>query len=321
MKTARLLPLFLVITSVASGAGWAELVRRGSELAAAGDLAGAREAFRRALAGDDARVVPAEALATVWSDIGVLSHRLEAFHDALAAYGRARHIIEQAFGPDDWRLIGVLLNAATAYLDQARFAEADRSSARAESILDAQPARDKWLLMRCRIVRAGVLMGRGEAARAAALLQDALSAAGASPDRAVEAAAILNNLAVISAHRSDWTAARMYVERSVALVEAAGPVNDTELIRPLLNAAHVATMQRRHADAVAVLARALAITDAQPGIGAAVRAHILNGYAAALRNVGRKDEARQAAARARAAGTPGGAETVDIYTLSVQPRR
>jgi tetratricopeptide (TPR) repeat protein len=321
MITAQLFPLFLVLTSIAAGANWTDLVREGSALVRAGNLAGARDTYRRALAGEDARSVAPEAVSTVWSDIGVLSHELGSWREALAAYNRALEILEKAFGPHHPRAVGILLNIATLHLDEARFADADRIVKRASTILAApQVAADARLVMRSLIIRAGVLLGRNEHQSAAALLQQALGIVGSSPEFASEAAAVLNNLSVAAVSRGDVVSGRTYVERAVAILDSLGRPNNPQLIRPLQNIGYVAMLQRRYGDAVASLTRALRIADSHAEMATAVRAQLLAEYAGALKKAGRKEEARQASAQAKAAGFTG-RQTVDIYMLSARPKQ
>jgi tetratricopeptide (TPR) repeat protein len=322
MITVRLLPLFCVISSVAAAASWTALLRQGAEFAGAGNLAGARDAFRRAVATEEAQSVAPEALATVWSDIGVLSHELGFWREALAAYARALEIIEKELGRDHPRAVGIVLNIATVHLDEGRFAEADRVVRRAGAILDgSQVAPDARLMMRSLILRSGVLLGRRQPKPAAALLQEALAIAGTSPAYASDAGAVLNNLAVASVSRGDLTSAQTYIERGVALLESLARPNDPQLIRPLLNAGHVAMLQHRPEDAVASLSRALTITEGQPQMAADLRAQVLDQYARALKKAGHKEEARAASARAKAAGVVSTQHTVDVYTLSARPKQ
>jgi tetratricopeptide (TPR) repeat protein len=322
MITAQLLPMFLVGTCIAAGASWTDLVREGSELARAGNLAAARDAFRRAVASEDARSVAPEALSTAWSDIGVLSHELGSWREALSAYTRALEVFEKGFGPDHPRAVGILLNIATVHLDEARFADADRILKRASAILAApHVAADARLVMRSLIIRGGVLLGRHEHQPAAALLQQALAIASSSPEFASEAAAVLNNLSVTAVGRGDLVSGRAYIERAVTLLESLERANDPQLIRPLQNVAHIAIRQRRYGEAVDSLARAVTIANSHAEMAAAVRAQLLAEYSGALKKAGRKEEARQASARAKAVGLIEGPHTVDIYTLSARPKQ
>ena len=303
------------------GGSWTDLVRHAGQLSDAGDLTGALQVYRRAVSAEDAARAPAADLALTWNNIGSLAHELALWREAIGAYRRAIDIVERNFGPADERLVGYVLNLATVHMDRARFADADRTVARAAAIIAQRPSLDSRSRSRSLTIRAGVLAVRGKHREAEALLQEALAIARSSPDGLRETAAALNNLGVTLGLRGDFAGARKYVQRAIDLVETASGREHPELIRPLLNLADSASGQHRYDDAVATIERAMAIAAREPGMSSGLRADLLRRYAVVLRKAGRKEEAKRASAHADSAGRIPGEYTVDIYTLSARPNR
>ncbi|MCW5976789.1 MAG: tetratricopeptide repeat protein [Bryobacteraceae bacterium] len=279
---------------------WERLLMETQRLSARGEYEEARAAAGRALAEAEKFGSGDPRVAATLSQIGYLCHVFGEYSEAEKAYLRGIQILDHR--ADQRRTLSELLdNLASLYTEfGSQYEKADRLRRRALEIGLAELGQDHPEVAILLSNLATTCMARRRFDEAKPLLLRALALL--ETNRAAyksNAAGVLGNLAVLTASTNHLEESADYARRGLALDEQTlGPIHP-RLSRPLLNLARLQMLLGRPASAGPLAARALALAEAAYGEEHPLVSEILFTYAAALKETGRKKEARGFERRAR----------------------
>lgn len=290
----------LVAGSATQSADWEILNRRATQLQENGRYAEAKSVFldawklaERFSPDDPRRPIALNNLASVCQDLGEAAAARDYYERTIAAF-------ERTHGKEHPVLARPLHNLATLYLEEGQYAKAERLRRRALALhVDGQELSEADRIMIWHGLAAAVL-GQGRRDEAETIYRRLLAewdAKTAAPAR--ESSEIRNDLAVLCAETKRLPEAELLLKRVVAETRQSAGKDHPALIKPLSNLASVYSMTGRPSEAEPVLRDALGIAERALGEGEAY-GRILMAYAAVLRKLDRRTEAKDAERRAKA---------------------
>jgi tetratricopeptide (TPR) repeat protein len=256
--------------------------------------------------------------------VGLAYDVLGRFVESERAYVRALSILEEDAG-EGFLLAQVLEGLALVQLHSGSYARAERLMQRAVAMGGKARGSDHPDVagMLANLASAQMMLRKDSEAQALFERALALFEAGASQYQQ-ERAGIMANLGFLAFWRSDISAANAYLERSVTAHEAVVGRHHPQMIRPLLNLARVRLELKHTKDAEGPVFQAMTIAEGSFGGNHLSLYEVCVTYAAVLRETGRKKEARQMEARAKAILATNRADvehlTVDISGLYSRKR-
>jgi tetratricopeptide (TPR) repeat protein len=231
----------------------------------------------------------------VLENLGVVRQHLGDYREAERLLRRSVVTLETSLGNGHFLLARPLGSLASVYLDMRENSKAETAARRALSLLPPAPdsiekARILNLLGRLHYLRRNNDEAERELRHAHAVFE--------AGKRYSEAAAALNNLALVYQETHRQADAIRCLEQALAGLETEHNPRHPALIRPLVNLAVAYHRASRFSPADIALGRAIALAAPSSGSEHARLGHLLTFHAEILRKLNRKAEARQLAKRA-----------------------
>lgn len=250
------------------------------------------------------------------NELGSLLQDLGRSPDSERYYTLAMRLLEGGGRPD--RLLIVVCNLASLYLDTGQYAKAERLDLEAR-IREAQPG-----LYRTRAMSnlASLHFARRCLEPAEALLLQCLSDY-EMLGRREDAAAVLNNLALISIETGRLAEAIGRLERSVAAVQTGSPAPGAVYLRSLVNLGAAQALAGHRSEAVAISEQAAALVEQWLGSDSPAAAPLLAVCSDALKAAGEKSQAKRWRKKAQAierASTPSSGAGMLVNIADLLPR-
>jgi tetratricopeptide (TPR) repeat protein len=237
----------------------------GSHLRNVAEYEGAKAAFERALAIDEAAFGPDHPkVATNVNNLGVVLQALGDYAGAKAAYERALAIDEAAFGPDHPEVATDVNNLGDVLRALGDYAGAKAAYARALAIWEVELGPDHPQVATGTNNLGSVLKAQGdyEGAKAAYARALAIWEVELGPDHP-QVATGTNNLGSVLKAQGDYEGAKAFFERALAIDEAAFGPDHPNVATDVNNLGSVLQDLGDYAGAKAAYARALAIWEVE----------------------------------------------------------
>ncbi|MBI4904166.1 MAG: tetratricopeptide repeat protein [Acidobacteria bacterium] len=302
MRQQRWLLLAAVCVAAAQDGAWEQEMRHASRLQAEGKYAAAEKAYTGllnqvgSLGPDHPRVI------TTTHNLGNLYHEMERFAEAEKLYLTSTSAWERLGAAGSQYMVRALINLAALYAHAGQFAQADRVYRRLDALVVGSDTADAGRYYQ---EAAYLHFRRGNYSQAETLCRKALAVfekvpGGQNPD----VAATLNNLGMIRMTTNRPDEALPFFEQALAIWETTAGRDNPAVIVPLINIASFRVRERKFPEAHNLLRRAFMTAETTYGENSPVTARAMSSYAAILRKVGRKSEARLLERRLKAIETP-----------------
>jgi tetratricopeptide (TPR) repeat protein len=293
---------------------------------ATGAYAQARALHRRALEIRESTVGRDHPdIAVGLTNLANVDYATGAYADARAANQRALEILERAYGPDHPDVATAVASLAVVQQAQGEVAAAQASYEQALAVFERTLGPDHPSVATVLGNLANLAVERGEHREAKAMYERALAIfEGSLGPRHPHVAAILGNLANALAALGDERGAKAMYGRSLAILEETLGADHPDVAHPLAGIGRLALAQKRPADAIAPLERAVRILEAGgvPGREVALaRAALADALWAAKRDRGRAIELGERVVEELRAVGPGARDELVAAEAWVADRR
>ena len=245
-------------------------------------------------------------------NVASLYHRQGRFSEAMRLHRHTLELIERGSGPFHLDVAQSLNDLGAIYRSLGRHSQAIAALERALRILDRNPSGELTATILNNLGAAYYEIGH--VAQSEEIARRALAAAESEQDGGSEVPYLLSTLGHGYLARKHYSNAEAVYRRAISLLAGTHGVQHPDYAIALSNLAALYQRQRRFRETVPLLESAIEIWERSAGRNAPVLGVPLDRYAAVLRGLGRKAEAREVARRAKSIVRPG-AGTVDVTML------
>jgi tetratricopeptide (TPR) repeat protein len=313
-RFARFAASLVALTTWAAEPSWRDRLVASQNLVRAGDYAAAEASLKKALT--EERAAPADTrLALLNNELGVLYQLIGRFSEAESHFQKAIHHWEAVAGGSGAGLIRILNNLAALYQTRGQFGKAERVCRRAVGLQAQEP--ENGDLARLLVNRAAIELAQRKYSDAESDYRWAQvvweRVAGSEH---VEVAVVLSNLALVYVRTGRTAEAISYTEHALAIWERSSEMK-AGLGLLLANLGVLYSSTGRTAEAEQAFRRALGILDENPAVAHAAEWQVLVQYAALLRKLKRKGDAKLLEARAQMIRLKAAAKDPAQYTVDI----
>jgi len=306
---------------------WTAMNQKGLELTALGLYGEADEPFRKALLEAERLPLGHPARTKAVNNVAANCIRLGNYREPERLLNALIRDVEWRLGARHFSLVEPLVNLASLQRNAGRTVLASRMLQRAIECLEENPTastRETVQSLRMRIATNLVQEGRlDEAEREFQQLMANWAGHGRVTD--VRSIALLSNYGDLMIRRKRLAEARQVLGQALAIASAILPADHPERIAPLANLAFVYSCERQYAQGAETWRRAIEILERSGDQRSWLYGWMLTQQAAAIRHLGRKDEAKELEQRgssimAKAHLEMPGRHTVDLVELAAGRR-